>query len=207
MSDPTYTVRMSDQDAAYIENLSLSENARARVREAIECARAEILDVIRTDPEQRAGPDGRFFTWQQFIVDAWGDDRWHRITLTVDDSNAAPAHSMSSSSTTTMASGRGDLPRLHPPPAAQQKGRKGGRDSFSAQGSLPLDWAVCPRSDSSAILWQGPFGIPMSGNLEWPLYCPPLYRPLLSRKYVTAAPSRQIMYRQAGRPPPRFIPV
>ena len=47
-----------------------------------------VSSSFRNDPENRPSPDKAFFVSQLLIVDEWGDDRWHTIDFTVDDSQA-----------------------------------------------------------------------------------------------------------------------
>jgi hypothetical protein len=82
-------VHLTDADRAYLANLPLSARARAKLADFIDYALARVTDAFRTDPENRVGPNSSFFRRDFLIVDAWGDDRWHRIEFVVDDTHVA----------------------------------------------------------------------------------------------------------------------
>jgi hypothetical protein len=84
-----FEVHLTDADKAYLENLPLSAKAKARLTDFVAYGLVRVDGAFRADPENRVGPDGAFFKRDFFIVDGWGDDRWHRVEFVVDDAHAS----------------------------------------------------------------------------------------------------------------------
>jgi hypothetical protein len=83
-----FAVHLTDADKAYLDNLPLSARAKAHLTDFIDYALAKVDAAFRTDPDNRMGPNQSFFKRAFLLVDAWGDDRWHRIEFVVDDAHA-----------------------------------------------------------------------------------------------------------------------
>jgi hypothetical protein len=84
-----FELHLSGADRAYLDSLPLSAQAKARINDFIDYALVHVKDDFRTDPANRPDPSKPVFLRDFFVVDAWGDDRWHRIEFTVDDSQAS----------------------------------------------------------------------------------------------------------------------
>lgn len=83
-----FELHFTDADRAYLDRLPLSPQAKRRLEEFIEFGLARVKDGVRNDPANRPEPSKPVFVSDFFLVDGWGDDRWHRIAFTVDDSQA-----------------------------------------------------------------------------------------------------------------------
>jgi hypothetical protein len=59
-----------------------------RVKDFIQYALIDVKDDFRNDPANRPVGGKGLFVCDFFLVDGWGDDRWHRIEFTVGDSQA-----------------------------------------------------------------------------------------------------------------------
>jgi hypothetical protein len=84
-----FQLHISAADKAYLDNLPLSPQAKARVKDFIDYGLVYIAADFRTDPANRPDPSKPFFVRDFLLVDFWGDDRWHRIEFTVDDSKSS----------------------------------------------------------------------------------------------------------------------
>jgi hypothetical protein len=84
-----FELHIRDEDQAYLDGLPLSGRAKAKLEDFIDYAIRKVPSGFRNNPENRPSPDKLVFVLQFFLVDAWGDDRWHTIDFTVDDSQAA----------------------------------------------------------------------------------------------------------------------
>jgi hypothetical protein len=84
-----FELHIKDEDQAYLDGLPLSGRAKAKLEDFIDYAIRKVISGFRNNPENRPNSGKPVFVLQFFIVDAWGDDRWHTIDFTVDDSQAA----------------------------------------------------------------------------------------------------------------------
>jgi hypothetical protein len=81
-----FALHLAGANQAYLDNLPLSPNAKARLRDFMQYGLADVKDDFRTDPANRPYPNKPLFVRDFFIIDGWGDDHWHRIEFTIDDS-------------------------------------------------------------------------------------------------------------------------
>ncbi len=79
---------LNENDEAYIKQLSLSQQAIARVLDFVAHDLGNANDDIRTDPANRLDPNKPFYRCDFSLVDCWGDERFHRIEFVIDDSEA-----------------------------------------------------------------------------------------------------------------------
>jgi hypothetical protein len=84
-----FELHIRDEDQAYLDGLPLSGPAKAKLEDFIDYAIRKVASGFRNNPENRPSPDKSVFVLQFLLVDEWGDDRWHTIDFTVDDSQAA----------------------------------------------------------------------------------------------------------------------
>ncbi len=84
-----YFVHIEGRDQAYLDGLPLSEEAKKRLDDFIDYAIANVGDSVRNDPANRPLANGRIFLLDFFILDSWGDGRFHRISFYVNDEHAA----------------------------------------------------------------------------------------------------------------------
>ncbi|MHB1423557.1 MAG: hypothetical protein ACYC3I_10255 [Gemmataceae bacterium] len=84
-----FFVHIEDKDQAYLDGLSLSDEAKGRLDDFINYAIANVDDSVRTDPAHRPFPNAPIFQLDFLILDSWGDRRFHKITFYVSDERAA----------------------------------------------------------------------------------------------------------------------
>jgi hypothetical protein len=84
-----FELYISDDDQTYLDALPVSPRAKAKLEHFIDYAIRKVSSGFRNNPENRPNPDKSVFVLQFLVVDEWGDDRWHTIDFTVDDSQAA----------------------------------------------------------------------------------------------------------------------
>ena len=84
-----FQLHLTDADRAYLDGLPLSPQAKARLKDFMQYGLARVKDDFRTDPANRPDSNKPLFVRDFFLVDAWGDDRWHRIEFTVDHSQVS----------------------------------------------------------------------------------------------------------------------
>lgn len=80
---------LEDRDQAYLEGLSLSDEAKGRLDDFISYAIANVDDSVRNDPANRPFPNASIFQLAFLILDGWGDGRYHKITFVISDEHAA----------------------------------------------------------------------------------------------------------------------
>lgn len=84
-----YHVHIEDRDQAYLDGLSLSDEAKGRLDDFIDYAIANVDDSFRNDPANRPFPNAPIFQLNFLFLDIWGDRRLHKITFHVSDEHAA----------------------------------------------------------------------------------------------------------------------
>ncbi len=84
-----YSVYISDRDQAYLNGLPLSTTARGRLGDFVEYAIANVVDSFRNDPANRLQPNSPIFQVEFVLLNAGGDDRFHKIRFLVSDEHAA----------------------------------------------------------------------------------------------------------------------
>lgn len=84
-----YFVHVEDRDQAYLDRLSLSEEAKRRLDDFIDYAIVNVDDSFRNDPVNRPFPNASIFQLDFLILDSWGDGRFHKIAFYVNDEHAA----------------------------------------------------------------------------------------------------------------------
>jgi hypothetical protein len=84
-----YFVHIEDRDQAYLDGLSLSDEAKGRLDDFINYAIANVDDSFRSDPANRPFPNASMFQIDFLIHDSWGDGRFHKISFYVSDEHAA----------------------------------------------------------------------------------------------------------------------
>lgn len=84
-----YYVHIEDGDHAYLDGLSLSDEAKGRLDDFIDYAIAKVDDSFRNDPANRPFPNASIFQLDFLILDSWGDSRIHKISFYVSDEHAA----------------------------------------------------------------------------------------------------------------------
>ena len=84
-----FDLQIDAEHQAFLDDLPLSPYAKRRLDEFIDLAIADVRDDFREDPANRPNQDDALFQRDFYIVDAWGDDRCHRMKFTLDDSHAA----------------------------------------------------------------------------------------------------------------------
>lgn len=85
----SFYVHIEDRDQAYLDGLSLSEEAKRRLDDFIDYAIANVDDSFRNNPASRPFPNVSIFQLDFLILDSWGDERIHKITFYVSDQHAA----------------------------------------------------------------------------------------------------------------------
>lgn len=84
-----FFVHLEDREQAYLDSLSLSEEAKGRLDNFVNYAIANVDDSARNDPANRPFANVSIFQLDFFILDSWGDGRFHKITFYVSDEHAA----------------------------------------------------------------------------------------------------------------------
>jgi hypothetical protein len=84
-----YDIQLRPTEQAYLDHIGLSPRASASLDSFIDFGLAKVSDDFRNDPTNRPSPGKPFFVRDFFLVDIWGDERWHRVEFTVDDSHAS----------------------------------------------------------------------------------------------------------------------
>ncbi len=84
-----YFVDITEDDERYLDSLPLSKEARNRIQNFLVNTIGNVADAIRNDPGNRHEGSDQYF-WSQFVIlDAWGDNRSHRIDVIINDAAAA----------------------------------------------------------------------------------------------------------------------
>jgi hypothetical protein len=78
-----------DTEQAYLDDLSLSPQAKDRVKQFIDDFIANVPDEFRLDPENRPSPNTPYFLVRHIILDRDGDGRVHTIDFHIRDDKAA----------------------------------------------------------------------------------------------------------------------
>lgn len=84
-----YHIHIEDRDQAYLDGLSLSDEAKGRLDDFIDYAIANVADSFRNDPANRPFLNSAVFQLDFFILDFWGDRGFHKVTFLVSDERAA----------------------------------------------------------------------------------------------------------------------
>lgn len=84
-----YYIHIEDRDQAYLDGLSLSDEAKGRLDDFIDYAIANVADAVRSDPANRPFSNSPIFQLDFLILDSWGDGRLHKIAFHVSDEHAA----------------------------------------------------------------------------------------------------------------------
>lgn len=84
-----YYVHIEDSDQAYLDGLSLSEEAKGRLHDFIIYAIANVDDSFRNDPANRPFPNVAIFQLDFLILDRWGDNHIHKMTFYISDEHAS----------------------------------------------------------------------------------------------------------------------
>jgi hypothetical protein len=85
-----YDLQIDDATQAYLDNLPLSDAAKARVWDCIDYGIRNVSDAFRNDPANRPyGPGSTYFFLRFILLDRDGDQQIHILDFTIDDAHAS----------------------------------------------------------------------------------------------------------------------